>query len=98
MFLMNAKPLYIKYTGRTGGLVLILLLFSCSSISLYQQSALQQETVLPLRYSIVFIIHGDGNYLYHDTRGNEHKADEDAFVKATKVAMQNPLAEVFIFL
>jgi hypothetical protein len=94
---MNAKPRYLKYIGRSAGLVFILLLFSCSSISLNQRDQQQHENVMPLRYSMVFIIHGDGDYLYHDTRGNEHTADEDAFIEATIVAMQNPLAEVFIF-
>ena len=50
-----------------------------------------------LRYSVIFIIHGDGNYLYHDSRGNAHRADEEALIEATMVAEQNPQAEVFIF-
>ncbi len=51
----------------------------------------------PLRYSMVFIIHGDGDYLYHDPSGNAHIADEEALVSATMVAVRNPQAEVFIF-
>ena len=50
-----------------------------------------------MQFSIVFVIHGDGNYLYHDTNGNEYIADEEAMAEAKKVALQNPLAEVFIF-
>jgi hypothetical protein len=46
---------------------------------------------------MVFIIHGDGDYLYHDTSSNEHKADEEALTGAKRVAKQNPHAEVFIF-
>ena len=57
----------------------------------------EEEHALPLRYSMVFIIHGDGDYIYHDTQGNERRADEKALVEATLVAMLNPQAEVFIF-
>jgi hypothetical protein len=46
---------------------------------------------------MVFIIHGDGDYLYHDPRGNAYRADEEALVGATMVAVRNPQAEVFIF-
>jgi hypothetical protein len=48
-------------------------------------------------YSIVCIIHGDGDYLYHDTSGNAHRADEMALVGMMKVAEENHEAEVFIF-
>jgi len=55
------------------------------------------EPAAPIRYSIVSIIHGDGEYAYHDSSGDEHAADEDALLKAKTVATQNPNAEVFIF-
>ncbi len=54
-------------------------------------------TVLPPRYSIVFVIHGDGDYLYHDRNGNEFQADEKTLDDAVSIAQQNPHAEVFIF-
>lgn len=50
-----------------------------------------------MRYSIVFIIHGDGGYLYHDAGGNAHRADEVTLAKAKTVAENNLRAEVFIF-
>ena len=53
--------------------------------------------MLTARYSIVCVIHGDGDYLYHDTDGNEYAADEEALAAAKRVAQQNPHAEVFIF-
>jgi hypothetical protein len=46
---------------------------------------------------MVFIIHGDGDYLYHDPRGHAHRADEETLVKAISVAVQNLHAEVFVF-
>ena len=51
----------------------------------------------PPRYSLVFIIHGDGDYLYHDALGNARRADEDVLAKAQTVAEQNPNANVYIF-
>jgi hypothetical protein len=95
---MSARPPYRMLSGCISGLVLVLFMFSCSSIPILQQAPpLEEEYALPLRYSMVFIIHGDGNYVYHDTQGNEQSADEKALVEATLVAMLNPQAEVFIF-
>ena len=50
-----------------------------------------------MRYTMICIIHGDADYVYHDIRGNEHMADERALGSAAIVAETNPLAEVFIF-
>jgi len=81
-----------------GCAVLTVLLCSCSADLPVQQEAQQaEEGVLALRYSIVCVIHGDGDYLYHDTAGNEYKADEEALAGAKRVAQRNPHAEVFIF-
>lgn len=78
--------------------MLIMLLSSCSANLPIQREAQQvEEGVLGVRYSIVCVIHGDGDYLYHDTSGNEYKADEEALVGAKRVAQQNPHADVFIF-
>lgn len=51
----------------------------------------------PPRYSLIFMIHGDANYVFHDTAGIVHKADEDVLAQAMVVARANPRAEVFIF-
>ena len=77
---------------------LALFLSSCSSIPpAHRVTPLGKESMLPPRYSIVFIIHGDGGYLYHDVRGNAYRADEEALAKAKTVAERNTQAEVFIF-
>ena len=77
---------------------LALLLSSCSASLPIQQEARQvKQGGLAVAYSIVFVIHGDGDYLYHDTSGNEYQADEEALAGAKRVAQQNPRAEVFIF-
>jgi hypothetical protein len=49
------------------------------------------------RYSLVFIIHGDGDYLYHNTRGEARRADEDVLARAQVIARALPDAEVTIF-
>jgi len=78
--------------------VLVLFLFSCSTHPLTQRgTALEEESALPPLYSMVFIIHGDGDYRFHDPSGNAHRADEEALIRATRVAVQNSQAEVFIF-
>ncbi len=74
---------------------LVALLSSCSTGIPVQHEVHQTEE--PTRYSIVYVIHGDGDYLYHDTGGNEYNADEKALAGAKLVALQNPKAEVFIF-
>lgn len=55
------------------------------------------ESALPLEYTVVFMIHGDGGYGFHDPEGREYKADEEALAGAQLVAERNPQAEVFIF-
>lgn len=74
------------------------ILSACSSHRpLSDEPSAVKGSALPLNYTIVCIIHGDGGYLFHDTDGNEHRADEEALAGALKVAEQNSQAEVFIF-
>ncbi|MBN1315053.1 MAG: hypothetical protein JXA42_06280 [Anaerolineales bacterium] len=81
-----------------GCVVLGAFLFSCSTIpSVHYEPSLDEESTLPLCYSMVFIIHGDGDYLYHDPRGVAHRADEEAVAGAIRVAEQNAQAQVLIF-
>jgi hypothetical protein len=81
-----------------GCVVLNVFLSSCSTNLTVQNQAQQAEnSALATQYSIVYVIHGDGDYLYHDTSGNEYHADEEALAGAKRVALQNPCAEVFIF-
>lgn len=55
------------------------------------------EAAGPLRFLLVYIIHGDGDYIYHDAAGRKRLADEDALSQAREVAEAAPAAEVFIF-
>jgi hypothetical protein len=81
-----------------GGIVLSVLLSSCSpKLSVLEESRLIEHRSLETKYSIIFLIHGDSDYLYLDTMDNEFEADEETVINAKKVAEQNPNAEVFIF-
>lgn len=73
---------------------LLIFIISCSSDYTIRHEVLLTEKS---EYSLVFIIHGDGGYYYHDTNGNEYKADEVTLQKAKRIAQQNLNAEVFIF-
>jgi hypothetical protein len=89
---------YSTHFASIGCVVLTVLLSSCSNNTTVQRQAQQADgQVLATQYSIVCVIHGDGDYIYHDTSGNEYNADEEALAGAKRVAMQNPRAEVFIF-
>ena len=81
-----------------GCTLLALFLLSCGAEVPLQRSTMQgQVDGAGVRFSIVGVVHGDGNYLYHDTSGNGHMADEDALAGMKAVAECNPHAEVFIF-
>lgn len=73
---------------------LLIFIISCSSDYTIRHEVLRTEKS---EYLLVFIIHGDGGYFYHDTDGNEYKADEVTLEKAKRIAKQNLNAEVFIF-
>ncbi len=78
--------------------VIFAIISACSSdLVLKTESQQDSGSVFKTRYSIVFVIHGDGDYLYHDTSNNNYNADEETLVNAKNVAMENPNAEVFIF-
>jgi hypothetical protein len=46
---------------------------------------------------LVYVIHGDADYIYHDDSGRRRLADEDALAQAQDVARNAREAEVFIF-
>ncbi len=75
-----------------------LLLFSCGSPPHDQSEAPPGDPGAETPgYEVVFVIHGDGDYLFHDPEGNRHRADEEALAGAERAAMHNSQAEVFIF-
>ncbi|HLP15302.1 MAG TPA: hypothetical protein VK470_03525 [Bacteroidota bacterium] len=74
-------------------------LLSCSSGDVASRDVQGRESGAnaPLRYSFVYYIHGDGEYLYHDRHGVSVRADEVTVAEARRIAEQQASAEVFIF-
>ena len=81
--------------GYGGCVALAALLASCSTMPKTPEGA--RLTERPPRYSLVFLIHGDADYAYHDDLGRTHRADREVLAQAQVVAARNPDSEVFIF-
>jgi hypothetical protein len=75
--------------------VLALVLAGCASAS----SVLERppESTSPPDQSIIFVIHGDGEYMYRDASGETVNADEVTVARARALASSSPDAEVLIF-
>jgi hypothetical protein len=96
--LTGATHAYSMPFWGTAWVALALFMSSCSSIRpAHRATTLAEESAPQPRYSVVCIIHGDGDYLYHDARGNAHRADEESLARAKTVAERNAEAEMFIF-
>lgn len=79
-------------------IMLMMILISCGTDQKLQRTAfMADESTASIKYSIIFFIHGDGDYNYHDTDGKKNSADEVALAKIQKIAVQNPNAEIFVF-
>lgn len=77
---------------------LLMFFNSCGFLNYYNSNNENSvDEALTTKYSIVFVIHGDGDYLYHDSHGKKHTSDNEILKKAKRIAKQNPEAEVFIF-
>jgi len=50
-----------------------------------------------MHYEIIYIIHGDADYLFHDTSGASHYADTEILKQALEVAKYLDNSEVFVF-
>jgi hypothetical protein len=50
-----------------------------------------------LRFQIIYVIHGDGGYIWYDDAGVRHEADREALAQARETAENAAAAEVFIF-
>lgn len=59
--------------------------------------AIQNQGAPSINYTLIYIVHGDGSYLYHDAQGKSHQADEETVAEAIAVAEHALTAEVFIF-
>jgi hypothetical protein len=57
----------------------------------------EADTTGRIDLRVIYLIHGDGDYLYHDSAGRALRADEEALKQAVEVAEQDIRSEVFIF-
>ncbi len=80
------------YTG------LFIVLNSCQTVLMRNAPPLSstQESG-EIAYSLIYVIHGDGSYLYHDADGTPHQADERMVAQAISVAEKVTNGEVFIY-
>jgi hypothetical protein len=97
-YLTSTTQPFRTLLGVLGCVVLVLFQLSCGSVSTLSRAKPDLlDHLHPPRFSMIFIIHGDGGYLYHNNAGLAVQADEDALTGAIRVAVRNPEAEVFIF-
>ncbi|HEX6790801.1 MAG TPA: hypothetical protein VF247_05790 [Candidatus Krumholzibacteria bacterium] len=83
------------HLGYGGSVVLAVFLVSCSTMPASDSTAPARAS--PPACSLVFIIHGDGDYLYHDTLGKARRADTEILGRTQDIAQRMPNAEVVIF-
>ena len=79
---------------------LSVLLFACASvqkISLPITPSKLKATGSLSQLQYIYIVHGDGGYIYYDKAGFRHFADQDAVDQALFVAHHTLNAEVFVF-
>jgi hypothetical protein len=66
-------------------------------VTVPKQDAEGASPSVPLQQRIVVVVHGDASYLYHDTDGTAHQADEETLREAFTAARRMSNAEVFVF-
>jgi hypothetical protein len=86
------------YWGILACAALVVSVSACGSTS----SHVTKDATIPIQtdtsyYSLVFIIHGDGNYQFHNADGESNNADKQVLNAAIEVALRNSHAEVYIF-
>ena len=89
-----------KYCSLIIGLIFLVAFSGCrSSEKLADGHSMIQPTAESenVNYTLIYIIHGDANYLYHNQSGKRLQADEEQVKEAVEVAQKAKHGEVFIF-
>ena len=73
-------------------ILLAVVLGACGTSAPVSRPTLPEPT-----YRIIYVVHGDASYLYHDAEGRARQADADAVAQAHTVARELADAEVLIF-
>jgi hypothetical protein len=95
---------------RTGGILwttlfLALLLVGCASVKPGGPNLESGQSPISLRdtlsqgihFQLIYVVHGDASYTYHDSTGRPHAADSEAVAQAQDVGRGSPASEVFVF-
>lgn len=78
--------------------LIVISLTSCRSLSRNGDEEMYNNPgVDSIRYRLIYYVHGDGSYLFHDNDGNEVMADDRMVQQAISVALALTHSEVFIF-
>jgi hypothetical protein len=96
----GGRPERAVASGRVAGMLVIVaagiaLLAGCGSTGTLPAAG-DGADAANLESSIVFIVHGDGDYLYHD-KGRALRADAEAVARAREMALAAAGSEVLIF-
>jgi len=75
--------------------ILLIMFAACSHTSPVITSDEKEEYAT--EYTLLYYIHGDSDYLYHDPEGNPVEADQQVLNKAAEVAENASTGEVFIY-
>lgn len=72
------------------------LLIGCSSANETLRKQEEDSSKAKIEYSIIYMIHGDSNYLFHE-KGEKYQADDEVVKEAISAARKATNGEVFIF-
>ncbi len=75
----------------------ILLIIGSAGCRSLQMPEKEFQRTEPVDYTVIYLIHGDANYLYHNSGGNTLHADWQVLAEAKQVAQDAEKGEVFIF-
>lgn len=86
-------------------MIAVALMFAVSPVlvSCHRNFGVHRDAVISgphdseIKSTLVFFIHGDGSYSYHDAKGKRFEADAVILQQAMAMAKNCPRAEVFIF-
>jgi len=75
----------------------VLFLIGCAPSRSTLSNKQHMPPASPVDFVLIYIIHGDADYIYHDSTGHYHVADMEAVHQATTVGLESQQGEVFIF-
>jgi hypothetical protein len=77
-------------------LIMVFLLSGCSTTSEVFREV-PRDKIVNVDYSVIYYIHADADYLYHDAAGEPVRGNQQVLDAALKVAEEAESGEIFIF-